>query len=1284
MAVHVDDADLKRLRTEYRALLQTFGTETGTATRQASQTIREFTTQTVAGEASKRRALQETLNQYRLLASEAVRGSAEQAAANKLAGNTARQLGLEVAGAGRSVNILGHEFRVAETNMNRGFRGMLAGTGAVKGLRNALVFGSTTFVGFYGLAAAARSAYNRLSEMSAEQAQTRAAVKSTGEVAGVSAQHIDALANAELRKTGIDNEQVKSAENVLLRFTSIRDVANNPIFDEATKSTLDLSKAMHIDLQSAALQVGKALNNPVIGMTALRREGVSFTTGQTNTIKKLAETNDMLDAQKLILQHLQVQFGGTADQWGHTLPGAVSHLQASLKNLEASGLKSLEPELVKLANDATAWMDRMEKSGKLQADVNRIMGDTKTVVGDVAAVVKDAAAAFQLLAGGVGGSKNAVELLAGVFVGYKMTTGLLDVITRVKELRLSLLAIGNPEVLAALAGAAAGIALAQLVPAGPGAGTNIDVPGARIAAQRKAHPNNNIVTNISWDAKGVYATEQSPATGAARTVGISAKAAAKVLGISVSDLKTQMSGNAAHGGGALLTSSTVLAAASSFSNTPYQWGGGHAAKPGPSFSSGHGRTGLGLDCSGYARAVLASLGIYVNGNADSLLGQAKSHPAANKLQPGDLVFYEGIHPNHVMVYIGNGQVIGETHTGAAGPETWPVGYLKITGTGRYVATGKSGTSGGGASGGSAAPPPGVGGGKTSKGSSTVTLPQAIQQQISIAKLAVETAKSTLSPKDDAAANQQLEKAVETEIAWLRKQLTHAIAAGKVGKQISLTDALTSSVSELAGLRGQTKLMSEQDLAKVRGEVQFVASHLAKTLPADMRAALGKQVSGAQSLIALALGDGVVTEAEGKKILAAADSVMARYQALVKKHLAEIKAALQTAQTGADNALSQLATDTTTAFDAHRAAGLAALAVNVNTQYGSFDYTSGGLTPGEIALQALTGAHDAAAQQKTYDDAATAKKKADDRVTLLAKAGFSLQSDVMKQAITDQQTAQDAFDTATYDSKVASLNAQVTVEKTAADTKLTQAQKDYNAETDLQRRHLQEMLTNLQDSVDAGTETVAQARQDVAKIWAQFGIDAATAGTDVGSSFSTQLDESLQAAYGSLAKLRQAQIDAGVAAPPGSASNPGDPGVGTPPNDRGGPLGVGPSAPSFVWDGSVWTKADLAAFKRLLSSEGVAYATWAKNHASAAAVFAADGAVITKPTLVYAGEVGRARPEIFTPQKLMADTFTKVLDERGGDSAGNAPLIGVAHFHNDVDGPKTVAEISRELRKRGKR
>jgi hypothetical protein len=72
-------------------------------------------------------------------------------------------------------------------------------------------------------------------------------------VSGETAKSIDELAQAELRKTGIDDEVIKGAEAMLLRFTQVRDVAGegNDIFKRATETSLDLSKALGRDATDA-------------------------------------------------------------------------------------------------------------------------------------------------------------------------------------------------------------------------------------------------------------------------------------------------------------------------------------------------------------------------------------------------------------------------------------------------------------------------------------------------------------------------------------------------------------------------------------------------------------------------------------------------------------------------------------------------------------------------------------------------------------------------------------------------------------------------------------------------------------------------------------------------------------------------------------------------------------------------------------------------------------------------------------------------------------------------
>ena len=67
-----------------------------------------------------------------------------------------------------------------------------------------------------------------------------------------------------------------------------------------------------LDLKSSAILVGKALNDPEKGLSALTRTGVQFTDQQKKQIETLLEHNDKLGAQKLILGELKDQFGGAA------------------------------------------------------------------------------------------------------------------------------------------------------------------------------------------------------------------------------------------------------------------------------------------------------------------------------------------------------------------------------------------------------------------------------------------------------------------------------------------------------------------------------------------------------------------------------------------------------------------------------------------------------------------------------------------------------------------------------------------------------------------------------------------------------------------------------------------------------------------------------------------------------------------------------------------------------------------------------------------------------------
>lgn len=182
-------------------------------------------------------------------------------------------------------------------------------------------------------------------------AQTEAVIKSTGKSANVSAKHVDDLAGSLMEKSGVDDEVIASGENMLLTFTNIRNEAGrgNKIFDQTTQTLLDMSVATGQDMPKAAVMLGKAINDPIKGVSALSRVGVTFTEAQKKQIKALVDAGDTMGAQKIILGELRKEFGGSAEAAGKTLPGQINILKQSFNNLAGDLVGTFMPAITKVA-----------------------------------------------------------------------------------------------------------------------------------------------------------------------------------------------------------------------------------------------------------------------------------------------------------------------------------------------------------------------------------------------------------------------------------------------------------------------------------------------------------------------------------------------------------------------------------------------------------------------------------------------------------------------------------------------------------------------------------------------------------------------------------------------------------------------------------------------------------------------------------------------------------------------------------------------------------------------
>jgi phage-related protein len=174
-------------------------------------------------------------------------------------------------------------------------------------------------------------------------AQTNAVLKSTHGQAGMTAQAVSALADQYMSLTGVDDEVVQSTENMLLTFGNI----SSKVFPQTTMAALDMSaafKAMGKETSPVdiAIMLGKALNDPLHGMTALQRVGVTFDADQQKAIATAMRHHDVMAAQKVILQELSKEFGGSAAAAGETYAGKMAILQGKLDNVkEAIGARFL-------------------------------------------------------------------------------------------------------------------------------------------------------------------------------------------------------------------------------------------------------------------------------------------------------------------------------------------------------------------------------------------------------------------------------------------------------------------------------------------------------------------------------------------------------------------------------------------------------------------------------------------------------------------------------------------------------------------------------------------------------------------------------------------------------------------------------------------------------------------------------------------------------------------------------------------------------------------------------
>jgi phage-related protein len=274
--------------------------------------------------------------------------------------------------------------------------------------------------GIAAVGAAFTGAVKAAAESEKITAATAAVLKSTGGAANVTAKDVSNLGNEISSYSGIADESVREGQNMLLTFTKVRNEVGkgNDVFTQATKLTTDMSVALGTDMKGAALQVGKALNDPTKGVTALSRAGVSFTQQQKDQIKTMQESGDMLGAQKLILSELETQFGGAAKAAGSTFAGSVEKLKNAFGDALRDAVMPLLPALTRFATLAAAHIPGA--IAKAVGAVKAIVAALRPFGEVVAQVFRVASDVFSRFRSDSGATQGAIaKSLGGIIAAFK-------------------------------------------------------------------------------------------------------------------------------------------------------------------------------------------------------------------------------------------------------------------------------------------------------------------------------------------------------------------------------------------------------------------------------------------------------------------------------------------------------------------------------------------------------------------------------------------------------------------------------------------------------------------------------------------------------------------------------------------------------------------------------------------------------------------------------------------------------------------------------------------------
>lgn len=238
-------------------------------------------------------------------------------------------------------------------------------------------------VTFAALSVFIAGAIRSFAKFEVSMAKVNAALIATGRQAQFTGTEIEQMSARIALSTLESEDAIRQAATQLLTFRNV----GKEVFEDVLKSATDMAAAGFGTVESEAVKLAKALEDPRQSLTSLSRSGITFTRQQRQLIISLVESGRQAEAMAKILETVNGQVGGIAEAAARdTMAGQFDSIGQAMRQATrdigaaVAAFTGLDKLLENLGSKAAAYV--AARNIALQDEINNLLGElTETQAG---------------------------------------------------------------------------------------------------------------------------------------------------------------------------------------------------------------------------------------------------------------------------------------------------------------------------------------------------------------------------------------------------------------------------------------------------------------------------------------------------------------------------------------------------------------------------------------------------------------------------------------------------------------------------------------------------------------------------------------------------------------------------------------------------------------------------------------------------------------------------------------------------------------------------------------